>query len=149
MRSSPTPPRARHSRARRRSGKAMTCVRDWRTANCSRTLPGSWMTRTRFALLLLGLLPVMTTAAAPEHAPWPGGIAVIDVGPAEAPRPIVEFDERRVLVTRNGDRWLAAVGIPLDAQPGELSVRVNTARVIAFEVHEHAYSEQRLTVKNK
>jgi murein DD-endopeptidase MepM/ murein hydrolase activator NlpD len=107
------------------------------------------MTRTRIALLLLGLLPVMTATAAPDHAPWPGGIAVIDVGPAEAPRPIVEFDARRVLVTQNGGRWLAAVGIPLDAEPGELSIRVNTARDGTFAVREHAYSEQRLTVKNK
>jgi len=101
------------------------------------------------ALLMLGVLPVMTVMAAPDHAPWPGGIAVIDVGPAEAPRPIVEFDQRRVLVTRSGDRWLAAVGIPLDAQPGELSIQVNTARDVTFEVREHAYREQRLTVANK
>ena len=100
-------------------------------------------------MLLLGLLPVMTIMAAPDHSPWPGGIAVIDVGPAEAPRPIVEFGERRVLVARNGARWFAAVGIPLDAQPGELSIRVNTARDISFDVREHAYREQRLTVTNK
>ena len=108
------------------------------------------MTRNSAAtLLLLGMLPVMTAMAAPDHSPWPGGIAVIDVGPAEAPRPIVEFDERRVLVTKNGDRWMAAVGIPLDAPTGELAIRVNTARDIAFEVRDHAYREQRLTVKNK
>ena len=100
-------------------------------------------------LLLLGILPVTVAVAAPDHSPWPGGIAVIDVGPAEAPRPIVEFDERRVLVTRNGDRWMAAVGIPLDAPTGEMAVRVNTARDVAFEVRDHAYREQRLTVKNK
>jgi len=107
------------------------------------------MTGIRIALLLLGLLPVVTATAAPDHAPWPGGIAVIDIGPAEAPRPIVEFEERRVLVTQHGDRWLATVGIPLDAEPGEQSIRVNTARDVAFEVREHAYPEQRLTVKNK
>lgn len=107
------------------------------------------MTRIRTAAVLLGICLTANAAAAPEHAPWPGGIAVIDVGPAEAPRPLVEFDERRVLVTKNGDRWLAAVGIPLDVPTGELSVRVNTARDIAFEVREHAYREQRLTVKNK
>ncbi len=99
--------------------------------------------------LSLGLLSAALAAAAPDHAPWPGGIAVIDVGPTEAPRPIVEFDERRVLVTRSGDRWMAAVGIPLDAPTGELSIRVNTARNIAFEVREHAYREQRLTVKDR
>lgn len=108
------------------------------------------MTRISAAtLLLLGMLPVMAMAAAPDHSPWPGGIAVIDVGPAEAPRPIVEFDERRVLVTKNGDRWVAAVGIPLDTPAGETAIRVNTARDIAFEVRDHAYREQRLTVKNK
>ena len=86
------------------------------------------MTRSNAATLLLGLLLATSAVAAPEHAPWPGGIAIIDVGPAEAPRPIVEFGERRVLVTRNGDRWMAAVGIPLDAPTGESSVRINTAR---------------------
>jgi murein DD-endopeptidase MepM/ murein hydrolase activator NlpD len=98
---------------------------------------------------LLGVLLASTALAAPDHSPWPGGIAVVDVGPAEAPRPIVEFDERRVLVTRNGNRWVAAVGIPLDAPTGEMAVRVNTARDIAFEIRDHAYREQRLTVKNK
>jgi len=98
---------------------------------------------------LLGMLLATTALAAPDHSPWPGGIAVVDVGPAEAPRPIVEFDERRVLVTKNGDRWLAAVGIPLDTPTGELAIRVNTARDITFEVRDHAYREQRLTVKNK
>jgi murein DD-endopeptidase MepM/ murein hydrolase activator NlpD len=107
------------------------------------------MTKIRVFALSLGLLSAALAVAAPEHAPWPGGIAVIDVGPAEAPRPIVAFDDRRVLVTENGNRWLAAVGIPLDAATGEMSIRVNTARVIAFEVHDHAYPEQRLTVKNK
>ena len=100
-------------------------------------------------VLLPGILLVTTALAAPEHSPWPGGIAVIDVGPAEAPRPIVEFEERRVLVTQDGDRWMAAVGIPLDAPTGEAAIRVNTAREVAFEVRDHAYREQRLTVKNK
>lgn len=108
------------------------------------------MKRIRWAITLLpGMLAAMTTTAAPDHSPWPGGIAVIDVGPAEAPRPIVEFDEQRVLVTRSGDRWMAAVGIPLDTPTGEMSIRVNTAREVAFEVRDHAYREQRLTVKNK
>ena len=107
------------------------------------------MTRNNTATLLFGLLLATAAVAAPEHAPWPGGIAFLDVGPAEAPRPIVEFGERRVLVTRDGDRWLAAVGIPLDASTGESSVRVNTARDLTFDVREHAYREQRLTVTNK
>ena len=108
------------------------------------------MNRIRPAIFaLLGTLAAMPAVAAPHHSPWPGGIAVIDVGPIEVPRPIVEFDGRRVLVTRNGDRWLAAVGIPLDTSAGKLAIRVNTARDVSFEVREHAYREQRLTVEKK
>lgn len=107
------------------------------------------MTRIEPATLLLGLILATGAVAAPEHAPWPGGIAVLDVGPVDAPRPIVEFGERRVLVTRDGNRWLATVGIPLDAPTGESSVRINMARDLSFDVREHAYREQRLTVKNK
>ncbi len=106
--------------------------------------------RTSNLLLSTFLLSVSAFAhAMPDHAPWPGGIAIIDVGPSEAPRPIVEFGERRVLVARRGDRWAAAVGIPLDTPAGETSIRVNTARDVTFEVTEHSYSEQRLTVKNQ
>jgi murein DD-endopeptidase MepM/ murein hydrolase activator NlpD len=94
------------------------------------------------------LLPALA-GALPDHSPWPGGIAVIDVGPAEAPRPIVEFGDRRVLVAKQGDRWAATVGIPLDTPEGASSIRVNTARDVAFEVRAHSYREQRLTVKNQ
>ena len=85
----------------------------------------------------------------PEHSPWPGGIAVIDVGTSDGEPPVVEFDGRRVLVTRSGNRWTAAVGIPLDKPTGEVAVRVNGMRDIAFDIQDYTYREQRLTVKNK
>jgi murein DD-endopeptidase MepM/ murein hydrolase activator NlpD len=97
-------------------------------------------------VLLSSAIPVL---AMPDHSPWPGGIAVIDVAPAEAPRPVVEFGEHRVLVARRGDRWTAAVGIPLGTAPGDTSVRVNESEVVAFTVQSHAYREQHLTVKNQ
>ena len=109
-------------------------------------------TRTRTSSSILGTLLLVTSSLAnamPDHAPWPGGIAVIDVGPADAPRPIVEFGDRRVLVAKLGNRWAAAVGIPLDTPAGEASIRVNTARDVEFDVGEHSYREQRLTVKNQ
>ena len=106
--------------------------------------------RTNSFLFCTTLLFLTTVASAmPDHAPWPGGIAVIDVGPSEAPRPIVEFGDRRILVARQGDRWTATVGIPLDTPAGETSIRVNTARNVLFEVRSHDYREQRLTVKNQ
>jgi murein DD-endopeptidase MepM/ murein hydrolase activator NlpD len=103
----------------------------------------------RRILTVLLLSQAAWAAAAPQNAPWPGGIALIDVGPADAPRPVVEYGDRRVLVTRIDGRWTAAVGIPLDAAPGEASIRVDAARDIHFEVRDHAYREQRLTVSNQ
>jgi murein DD-endopeptidase MepM/ murein hydrolase activator NlpD len=91
----------------------------------------------------------MSAVAMPEHSPWPGGIAVIDVAPARAPLPIVEFGDQRVLVTQRGDQWVAAIGIPLGTVPGDASVRVNQTDVVTFSVEPHAYREQHLTVKNQ
>ena len=107
------------------------------------------MQATRKAFAAVFLATASSVAAMPEHSPWPGGIAVIDVAPADAPRPAVEFAERRVLVTRRGERWTAAVGIPLDTAPGNVSVRVDQSSVVTFTVEPHAYREQRLTVANQ
>jgi len=93
--------------------------------------------------LLLCASPV---AAAPDHSPWPGGVAFVELGPADSPAPLVEYAGQRVLVVNDGEHWLAAVGIPLDALAGETSVTVSDGRTIAFHIGEHTYREQRLTV---
>ena len=98
---------------------------------------------TNLAVLLMSAIAV---AAAPEHSPWPGGIAIIDVGSADLPEPIVRLDGERVLVLRDGNHWTAIVGIALDAATGQASVAVNGERDINFEIQAHAYREQRLSV---
>ena len=90
----------------------------------------------------------MTSYAAPQHSPWPGGIAIIDVGAADQPPPSVIFDADPVLLMNEGDRWRAAIGIPLDTKPGALTVQVGDNDVV-IDVIEHTYREQRLTVKNQ
>ena len=99
------------------------------------------------ALLSFVLLTAVANAA-PEHSPWPGGIAIIDVGRADQPPPAVSFNDTPVLVMNNNDRWQAVVGIPLDTGPDGLSIRVGDSDV-AIDVVPHAYREQRLTVKNQ
>jgi murein DD-endopeptidase MepM/ murein hydrolase activator NlpD len=84
---------------------------------------------------------------APLHSPWPGGIAVIDLGLSEN-RPAATYDGNPVLLLEDEGRWQAVVGIPLDTQPGQTSIRLGE-QVIFVDVVEHAYREQRLTVKNK
>lgn len=102
-------------------------------------------------LFSFALLCCATAAAGalPGHSPRPGGIAVLDVGSAADPAPVVEFDGRRVLVARDDDRWMAAVGIPLDTPVGEHRLRLETGASIGFDVVDYEYREQRLTVKNQ
>lgn len=103
------------------------------------------MTRTA---LLLALLIATVAWAAPEHTPRPGGIAIVDVGPADQLAPGAFFNGRPVLVMRDKDRWRAVVGVPLDTQPGQLVVKLGEYP-LAVSIAEHTYAEQRLTVKNK
>jgi murein DD-endopeptidase MepM/ murein hydrolase activator NlpD len=104
-------------------------------------------------LLLIPLL----VAAEPRHAPHPGGIAVLEVGVAgdgvandrvagDAGAPLVKFGERRVLVVRRDDRWLAIVGIPLDREPGPAAIAFLDT-TLSFDIEAHRYREQHLTVK--
>ncbi len=100
-------------------------------------------------LLLLLALSLATSAwASPHHSPRPGGIAVVDLGPATGEVPAVLLDGRPVLVMQNEGRWRAVVGIPLDTDPGTLTLRV-ADDAVPIEVGDHAYAEQRLTVSNK
>ncbi len=102
--------------------------------------------------LLLYLLPLSLAMrfafAAPEHSPWPGGIAIIDVGPGDEPPPAVTYENKPLLVMNQNARWHAVVGIPLDTTPDGLSIRVGDSEVL-IDVVERTYREQRLTVKNK
>ena len=102
----------------------------------------------RLLVLLAGLLLAATVFAELPHAPRPGGIVSIDVGPADEVAPEVTFDGRRVLLTRQDGRWFAIVGVPLETAPGTMTVtaRGDTRNV---DILEHAYREQRLTVSNQ
>lgn len=90
----------------------------------------------------------------PQHEPRPGGIAVIgiDLPASFADAPLVTFAERRALVLKQGEAWLAVVGIPLDQQAGTVTLHVSSTNggapvEMPFEVLLHEYPEQRLTVE--
>ena len=102
----------------------------------------------RQQLALFALLIAPAALGAPEHAPRPGGIAIIDIGDAAEAMPAASWNDKPVLVMREGERWKAVVGIPLDTQPGSLSVTV-AGLERAVPVVPHSYAEQRLTVKNQ
>ena len=97
-------------------------------------------------LPILALLFVVICASADESSAWPGGIAFIELGAADGPPPVVEYDGRRVLVMNDNGQWRAAIGVPLDAPVGRAKIRLADGTTRSFDVGEHAYPEQRLTV---
>lgn len=103
--------------------------------------------RGRGVALALLLLP-LAAAALPDHAPRPGGVAVLDVGTG-GEAPTVRFDGTRVLTVRRDERWFAIVGVPLDQPLGPAAVTVGNGGGDrrTFEVEAADYREQHLTVK--
>jgi murein DD-endopeptidase MepM/ murein hydrolase activator NlpD len=94
--------------------------------------------------------PASETPTLPTQSLVPGGIVEWPIeAPAGAP-PVVTLDGRRVMVLREGDRWLAIAGIPLSAVPGPLSLSVRSGAAAlspaVFDVHDKQYVIQRLTV---
>ncbi|QXH50510.1 peptidoglycan DD-metalloendopeptidase family protein [Pseudomonas fakonensis] len=103
------------------------------------------------ALALALLLPITAAQASyitrTLNKPVPGGVAVIDLGPASS-APTARFDGKPVLVVKEQDSWLAIVGIPLTQQPGS-AVLTQGERTLSFNVGSKKYPEQHITLKNQ
>ncbi|WP_342649574.1 peptidoglycan DD-metalloendopeptidase family protein [Pseudomonas sp. REB1044] len=102
---------------------------------------------------LLAICVLLLTATAQAsyitrtlNKPVPGGVAVVDLGPA-ASAPSARFEGKPVLVVKEQDRWLAIVGLPLTQKPGPASLTQGT-RTLPFSVGSKKYPEQRITLKN-
>lgn len=109
-----------------------------------------------FPAIAAAALVVAAFAAAPAAAvdlpqarPVPGGVALVDLGPA-ARAPVVRYGEAPVLVVGSAARWTAVVGLPLSLKPGDAQLSVHRQAEVAtrvpFAVGEFRYAEQRLTV---
>jgi len=89
----------------------------------------------------------------PEQEMVPGGVAVISLADITAPKPVVHYRKKNVMVVKHQQQWLAVVGIPLSAKPGEhkltLSHANGTRSKRLFQVADKAYETQYLTIKNK
>lgn len=104
---------------------------------------------------LAAILPLafaLNAFALPSNAPFPGGVAVIDLGPTSQPAPTAHWGEQALAVVKDRGRWLALLGIPLDTLPGELAIRITSgtmqmARTVQVGIKN--YPEQRLTIKDK
>ena len=86
----------------------------------------------------------------PRIAAVPGGVARVDLGPADV-APQVTVDGRRVLVVREASNWMALVGLGLQL-PAGTSVAVQVAdaagsRELAVRVQPKQYATQQLKVE--
>jgi murein DD-endopeptidase MepM/ murein hydrolase activator NlpD len=103
-------------------------------------------------LVALVLGHAAAAGAVPGNAPVPGGVAVIDLGPASQLAPTARWGEQPLAVVADRGRWFALLGIPLDTLLGELEISVfsgSTATVKNVPIRPKNYPEQRLTIKNK
>ncbi|MGC1457662.1 MAG: peptidoglycan DD-metalloendopeptidase family protein [Steroidobacteraceae bacterium] len=112
--------------------------------------PGIW--RLGLSAGLAGASVALAAGAAapatdlPHSESVPGGVRLIALpGPAAA-APIASFEQHRVMVIRRADKWLAVVGIPLDATPGEAELAVQAGTAQRFVVGPKTYTVQRLSV---
>ena len=95
------------------------------------------------ATVLALCLSAVTSA---QNSSWPGGIANLDLGPADGSPPVVKFDGKRALVLNSGGNWHAIVGVPLSAETGRANITFADGTILSFDVDEHAYLEEHLEV---
>jgi len=105
-------------------------------------------------LLAAGSLLLVAQARAldlPRESRVPGGLALLTVDAPPEPVPRVVFNGHRAPVLRDGDKWIALVGLPLVTKVGKHAADVylgGAKQVLDFEVQPKKYEEQRLTVTN-
>jgi len=111
------------------------------------------MTNYLARLALLGLLcaaPALAeTFIAPRVSVVPGGVVTFKLAGAPDQPPTVTFNERQVMVIRQGDLWLAVVGIGLSIGPGDYHVTVKQPggeQELPFTVKHKEYKVQALKV---
>jgi hypothetical protein len=101
---------------------------------------------------LLLLLPSIVLASIPvKNTPIPGGIAVIDFETNHS-NPTAFYNNMPLYVQHIKDQhWQVLVGIPLMEKLGKKSIKVQDSltRSFDFEVTEHTYTQQHITLKGK
>jgi murein DD-endopeptidase MepM/ murein hydrolase activator NlpD len=103
----------------------------------------------RLSGAVIAILTAVATAAAsapatdlPHSESVPGGVRIIALS---GPHP-ASFHQHRVMVISRAGKWLAVVGIPLDAAAGQGTLDVQDEAAHTFPIGPKTYTVQRLTV---
>ena len=101
---------------------------------------------TKSLTLALTLSYSLNTFALPSESRVPGGIAIIELDKvAGTQTPEATLNGQRVMVTQEGGKWLAIVGIPLKAKIDEPLIVTAAGKSYSFNISDNDYPEQRLT----
>ena len=112
------------------------------------------MTNYLARLAVLGLLCAAPAFAesfiAPRVSVVPGGVVTFKLAGAPDQIPTVSFNGRPVMVVRQGDLWLAVLGIGLSIEPGDYQINVQQLgggeQKLPFTVKPKDYKVQQLKV---
>jgi murein DD-endopeptidase MepM/ murein hydrolase activator NlpD len=91
----------------------------------------------------------------PIHNPVPGGIAVINLNikKNDKIKPTVEYNNRKILVRKNGSRWQAIIGLSLKTKSGSHKLKIISINgkysYQNFTTTNKEYQKQYITIKNK
>jgi len=89
----------------------------------------------------------------PTHNPVPGGIAVIDLNLKAKKRPSVKYNNKKIMVRKNGYKWQAIVGLALNTKQGTHKIKITLANgnqlEQTFTTKNKRYKKQYITLKNK
>jgi murein DD-endopeptidase MepM/ murein hydrolase activator NlpD len=100
----------------------------------------------------LTLFATLSLALSLNTTPVPGGIAVIPL-PANAVPASARYGDKKVLVTKADDRYIAVIGLPLTTKPGrhylKITDRQGKTLSLGFQVEDKSYEEQHITIKDK
>jgi murein DD-endopeptidase MepM/ murein hydrolase activator NlpD len=106
------------------------------------------------ATLALGLVDAALAIGLPQASLVPGGVALLPLAASPgdgAAAPTVSYGGERVMVLQQSGHWLAVVGIPLSAEPGEAALAIRRANAgpaetLPFQIAPKDYVTQRLRV---
>lgn len=108
-----------------------------------------------YVAVLLVLVASVAAAASPlpRSEPVPGGVVTMPLESASSTPPVGHYDDRRVTVVRHNGGWVAIVGIPLTASPGQHHIHVRQngkpTQRYTFTVRDKRYAAQHITLQNK
>ncbi|MBI5451678.1 MAG: peptidoglycan DD-metalloendopeptidase family protein [Gammaproteobacteria bacterium] len=110
--------------------------------------------KARTVLYTLALLAscLLQASELPTEAAVPGGIVILPLTGIDPATTRVFYNEQRVMLVANDQRWYAVVGIPLSAAPGPQHVVIDEQgqqRQLDFTIVDKSYPTQRLTVEER